>query len=115
MQGQPQGSIEEATSASEIIKNLAASLQNNTENRDFMEVLACDLKKVFSCNHISLYGVDRVNRRLFSPISDGIENGSKSYIDISPKKLVGYVAITGKPVLLQTHIPKRRSQNYILS
>lgn len=101
MQGQPQGSIEEAASASEIIKNLAATLQNNTENRDFMEVLACDLKKVFSCNHISLYGVDRVNRRLFSPISDGIESETKSYIDISPKKLIGYVAITGKPVLLQ--------------
>jgi len=99
MESQGTSGISEQAPPAEVAQNLIEKiLQVATDSQSIAELMKL-LGSQLGCENIILYSVDRVKRQLYvPPVFKDILPGS--CVEISPKSLVGYVAITGKPALL---------------
>ncbi len=99
MESQGNTGLSEKSSASEVAQDLIGKILNVANESESIAELIAELKQQFDCENILLYSVDRVKRQLFIPpvFKDIIP---ENHLEISPKSLAGYVAITGKPALL---------------
>ncbi|MBC8284295.1 MAG: GspE/PulE family protein [Nitrospinae bacterium] len=81
------------------LKSILAQAQTTQNIATIIPELVDELKKVWRCQSITLFALDREKRQLFS--RNEIENlESEVRVDISTSSLAGYVAGVGKPVNL---------------
>ena len=81
------------------LKSILAQAQTTQNIATIIPELIDELKKVWRCQAITLFALDREKRQLFSRNEiDNLE--SEVRVDISTSSLAGYVAGVGKPINL---------------
>ncbi len=87
----PENTLEEVESRWQALSNL---IQSGDKINDLIPDLAQLLKEIFDCQVVTLFGLDRANRQLFSrnEINDKFP---EIRIDISRKSIAGFVSAVG--------------------
>ena len=99
MEAQQSAVISEKPASANSNQQLIEKITSVAAEAGPISELIKNLESKFGCEQILLYSVDRVKRQLYIPsIFKNII--PENQIEISPKTLAGYVAITGKPALL---------------
>jgi type II secretory ATPase GspE/PulE/Tfp pilus assembly ATPase PilB-like protein/GAF domain-containing protein len=77
-----------------IAKSVLARVRASKNINDHLPAVIDEIKAVFQCSAVTLFGLDRENRQLYSHTPAAEPPGQR--FDISVRTLVGYVAATGK-------------------
>ncbi|PIQ97838.1 MAG: pilus assembly protein [Nitrospinae bacterium CG11_big_fil_rev_8_21_14_0_20_56_8] len=79
------------------VKSLSAKIQSEKALGKLCPSLIQEIKEILECEAIAIFSLDRAQRQLFTHYAFG-NSIPKLRIDISPKRMAGFVAIVGKPV-----------------
>lgn len=77
------------------VKSVVSQIQTATDITSVGPGIIEDLKQIFDCEAIALFGLDRAHRQLVSR-NEVIPGAGEIRLDLSPKNVLGYVVSNGK-------------------
>lgn len=98
--------------ASDKVKPLTHKILSAPTIKSIFSSLDEDLKDIFKCQTVILYSIDNGNKQLYSHTSPK-EEAEEFRLDISPKSLAGYCAVTGKTLNVEDVYSTKELQQYI--
>lgn len=96
---------------SDKLKSVVNQIHVSENIKPILVKITEDLKKVFGCERVTVFGIDRARRQIYSRNFDG-EGGHEIRWDISPKNLAGFVASAGKSLELKDVYDKNELSQY---
>ncbi|MFQ5715857.1 MAG: GAF domain-containing protein, partial [Nitrospinales bacterium] len=96
---EPSLGINNASSVWEKIRPITDQILSNASIREILSPLSNNLRDVFDCEALTLYGLDLSKRQLYSFNFNG--PGIKEIrVDISPHSIAGFVAAFRRPIVV---------------
>ena len=103
---------EKAQQAAARWQKIASQVQSGNKISELLETLVEGLTDLFDCEAVTLFGLDRAKRQIYSrnTIADEVP---EIRVNISRDSLIGYVAAVGKPLnIVNAYDPKELAKHH---